>query len=87
MKAKSTIQKQIYRLRRLAKDETRAAQLRQECYEAYHALRWVIDDFDTSPAVMAEKRLVVPAGWQQRAKETMDRIAKREERDNGKTIR
>ena len=55
MKAKSTIQKQIRRLERITKDAAVSVGLNNQCFEAYHALRWVIEDTDWTPAGLAER--------------------------------
>ena len=57
MKAKSTIQKQMQRLWKTCQDPKADQYLRCECYEAYHALQWVIEDTSWTPAGEAEKRL------------------------------
>jgi hypothetical protein len=57
MKAKSTIQAQIRRLRRIAENDDVDEYLRHRCYEAYHALRWVIEDTTWTPAGLAESEL------------------------------
>ena len=56
MKAKSTIQKQIKRLEKIADSEDVPENIRQESYEAYHALRWVIEDTSWTPATLTERR-------------------------------
>ncbi len=62
MKAKSTIQKQIKRLQLIAEDTTQPLNRRGRCYEAYHALRWVIENVDWSPAGLAEKEMKLTSG-------------------------
>ena len=58
MKAKSTIKKQIRRLQQIVEDTTGAPEdLRKWCYDAYHALRWVVENTDWTPAGMAEEEL------------------------------
>ncbi len=58
MKAKSTIEKQIRRLRRIVEDTPRVSEdLQKRCYDAYHALRWVIEDTTWTPAKLAETEL------------------------------
>lgn len=52
MKAKSTIQKQIRTLRRIAEDEAETEKRRDQAYMAYHALRWVIKDVDWTPVTI-----------------------------------
>ncbi len=56
MKAKSTIRKQIARLKKVCK-ETNDSCLYGETYEAWQTLRWVLKDSDWNPAEYAEKRL------------------------------
>lgn len=50
MKAESTIRREIQRLKAISENEAAGDRKRGEAYEAYHALRWVIGDLDTSPA-------------------------------------
>ena len=54
MKAESTIKKQIRRLERIADREDAPERLRLGAYEAYHALRWVVEDTDWTPAGLVE---------------------------------
>lgn len=54
MKAKSTIRKQIRRLARLAESDTVPEPIRGEAYEAYHALRWVLEPVSWTPARLLE---------------------------------
>lgn len=49
MKNISTIRRQIARLRRLSEDESIRTDARDMAYEAYHALRWVIEDTSWTP--------------------------------------
>ncbi len=62
MKAKSTIRKQIARLEKLVDNDTLPQYLRHEAYEAYHTLRWVIEDVDWTPATLMEKRAKATKG-------------------------
>ena len=55
MKAESTIQAQIRRLKRLSEDTAVYDTLRRRCYDAYHALIWVMEKTDWTPAGEAEK--------------------------------
>ncbi len=58
MKAKSTIEKQIRRLQRIVADTQGAPEdLRNRCYDAYHALRWVVENTNWTPAGGAEEEL------------------------------
>lgn len=55
MKAKSTIHKQIRRLRRLVDSPADVPQPIRDCaYEAYHALRWAIEDVRWTPGRLLE---------------------------------
>ena len=56
MKAESTIRKQIARIVRVC-NASEDKDLRAEAYEAYHALRWVVEGTSWSPAKMFEDRL------------------------------
>ncbi len=56
MKAKSTIKKQIARLTKVC-DHTKDKKIGGEAYEAYHALRWVVEDTSWTPAKLFEDRL------------------------------
>lgn len=56
MKALSTIQKQIARLEKLVRNRSAPEYLRQEAHEAYHVLRWVIENVDWTPATLLERR-------------------------------
>ena len=55
MKAKSTILKQIGRLRRLSANMDTSPSDSHDAYCAYHALRWVIEDVGWTPV-----SLIVP---------------------------
>ena len=46
MKAKSTIRRQIGKLKAIAENDRYTERTRQMAYETYHALRWVIEDVD-----------------------------------------
>ena len=61
MKTKSTIRKQIVRLKNLADTDNVPEVIRQESYEAYHALRWVIEDVSWTPATLMERRVTEAA--------------------------
>lgn len=50
MKAKSTIQKQIRALKAISDDPKQTTVIRDQAYEAYHALRWVIEKTTWTPA-------------------------------------
>jgi len=56
MKAESTIRKQIQRLKRVGKTAETADE-RHGAFDAYHALRWVIQKTTWTPAGLAEKRV------------------------------
>lgn len=58
MKAKSTIRREICRLRRMAEDERFTGASRHVAYEAYHALRWAIEDVSFTPGGEANRYLV-----------------------------
>lgn len=49
MKAKSTIQKEIRRLRQMAENQLLTDASTDLAYETYHALRWVIEDVNWTP--------------------------------------
>lgn len=54
MKAESTIKRMIRRMRRLCDDyENIDDRTRGEVYEAYHALRWVVEDTSWTPMSLA----------------------------------
>lgn len=55
MKSESSIRKQINRLRKVV-DRCPNGAIKHEAYEAYHALRWVIEKVDWNPAKLAENR-------------------------------
>ncbi len=55
MKARRTIEGQIARLRRLAFSDNIPRGLAERCYEAWHALRWVVEDVNWTPAGEAER--------------------------------
>jgi len=50
MKEESTIRQQIAKLKRLCGDGRLSDQRRQEAYEAWRTLRWVIEKVDWNPA-------------------------------------
>ena len=50
MKSERTIRKQITKLKRLSSDSRLSDQRRYEAYEAWHALRWVLEKVDWDPA-------------------------------------
>ena len=49
MKAESTIRREINRLRSMAENDQYTDASRQIAYEAYHALRWVIEEVSWTP--------------------------------------
>jgi len=55
VKAESTIRKQMCRLWRLAQDNDAPEAIRDRCYDAYHALLWVVARPSWTPAGMAEE--------------------------------
>lgn len=55
MKAQATIRNEIRRLRKMSEDARLPPQTRTEAYEAYHALRWVIEDVDWRPSTIIAK--------------------------------
>ncbi len=57
MKAESTIKKQIARLERVCNTSNDTA-VKGEAYEAWHALRWVVEGVSWSPAKLFENRLL-----------------------------
>lgn len=61
MKAHSTIKKQIRRLEKVSKSGA-PMYLRNESYAAYHALRWVIEDVNWTPASLAEREAAKAGG-------------------------
>lgn len=61
MKAEPTIRSQIRRLKRLSESDTTPADLIHRCYDSYHALRWVIEKTDWTPAGLAEREVAVAA--------------------------
>jgi len=66
MKAKNTIQKQIRRLEAIADDTDKMPlAFRLRCYDVYHALRWVIEDVNWTPAGLAETEAAEEAGGKQ----------------------
>ena len=50
MKAESTIRREIARLRKMSKDAQLPRSTQHEAYEAYHALRWVIENTSWTPS-------------------------------------
>jgi uncharacterized protein (UPF0147 family) len=54
MKAESTIRKQIARLRHVAEDRQLTDAIRSSAYDDMHALRWVLEDTNWSPAGLIE---------------------------------
>lgn len=50
MKSERTIRSEILRLKKISGDNMRSISQRGEAYEAYHALRWVINDLDMRPS-------------------------------------
>lgn len=51
MKAESTIRKQIRRLRAISEDDVNySRETRNQAYEAWHALRWVLESVSWTPA-------------------------------------
>jgi len=54
MKATSTIRHQIARLKRLAQDPRTPRGTANGAYEAWHALRWAIEDVSWTPAGFLE---------------------------------
>ncbi len=56
MKAKSTIKKQIARLKSISESADYCQAMKYEAYEAYHALRWVVEDTSWTPAGIFEGR-------------------------------
>ena len=50
MKALSTIQREIRRLRRISEDAKVPPQTRSEAYVAWHTLRWVIENVSWRPS-------------------------------------
>ncbi|HUW44615.1 MAG TPA: hypothetical protein VMW50_02355 [Dehalococcoidia bacterium] len=54
MKAETTIRHHIVRLRRLAQNRRTPRDTANGAYEAWHALRWVIEDVSWTPASLLE---------------------------------
>ncbi len=52
MKSKSTIKREISRLKAIADDESLPKSIQGEAYEAYHALRWAIGDLRDRPSTL-----------------------------------
>jgi uncharacterized protein (UPF0147 family) len=50
MRSANTIQREIAALERMSKNAKLPVHTQCEAYEAYHALRWVINDLDERPS-------------------------------------
>lgn len=55
MKKATTIMREIYRLEEMAEDATLPVHTQSEAYEAYHALRWAIDDVSLRPSTLIKE--------------------------------